>query len=172
MKEMLELEKSVDRLMDVLDRDIENLQKNLSRLDQMRSAVIKRDDVSMGRLLDEIRSESQMLQMQQSQRKLARKELAENLGCNCEDVTLTRLEEILPEGRGMILAEKKEQLRTLTTKLKREYSATAILLAECARFNRLLLKTIFGGQRAEVITYDALGSAKRQSEAAFVNLKL
>jgi hypothetical protein len=81
MKEMLELEKSVDRLMDVLDRDIENLQKSLSRLDQMRSAVIKRDDGSMGRLLDEIRSESQMLQMQQLQRKLARKELAENLGC-------------------------------------------------------------------------------------------
>jgi hypothetical protein len=172
MKDIAETEKKIGRLIEVLDRDIESLQKNLSRLDQMRSAVIKRDDGSLGRILGELRTEGESLQMQEAMRKLIRKNLAEFFDCSYEDVTLTKLIKVLPAGQGDIIAEKKEHLRELAAKLKREYSATVFLMAECARFNRLMLNMIFSRRDAEAVIYDSAGSARRQSQAAFVNMKL
>ena len=126
----------------------------------MRSAVIKRDDASAGQDSRRDTHETQSQQMQEQQRKLLRKELAEILDCSCEDVTLTRLQEILPDGQGDILAEKKEQLRTLGGQAEEGIFCHSFLLAECERFNRLMLNTIFNKQRAEVITYDAGGQQK------------
>jgi hypothetical protein len=63
-------------------------------------------------------------------------------------------------------------LRILAGRLKKEYAATVFLLAECARFNRLMLNIIFNKQKADVIAYDAAGAAKRQSQPAFVNMKI
>jgi hypothetical protein len=172
MKNNSEMTDKVEQLFAFLDCDIGNLRKTLSRLDQMRSAVIKRDDAELVKILDEVRCEMQLQQTQQLQRRLLRKELAEILGCSCEDMTLTKLQKFLPEGQGDVSAEKKEQLKILAGRLKKEYSATVFLLAQCARLNRLLLNTIFSKQRADVITYDAAGAAKRQSQPAFVNMKL
>jgi hypothetical protein len=172
MRNDAEIKNKVEQLSLCLDRDIDNMQKTLLRLDEMRSAVIKRNDAGLVRLLDEIRCEMQAYETQQSQRSGIREELAGMLGCSCEEMTLTNLQKWLPEGQGRELAEKKERLKILAGRLKKEYSATVFLLAECARFNRLMLNGIFNKQKPDVITYNAAGVANEERKPAFVNMKL
>ena len=61
---------------------------------------------------------------------------------------------------------------TLTQELKREYLSTTLLLSECARFNNKLLKGIFDFGKNGAVYYNSNGATKRQTDMAFVNLKL
>ena len=53
------IEDKVDELLLVLDEDIRHIQQSLSWLNELRSLIIKRDDASLGKLLELIRSESE-----------------------------------------------------------------------------------------------------------------
>jgi hypothetical protein len=163
---------NIDRLLDVLDTDIENIHRNLSALNQLRSSVIKRDNDCLAQLLKKIQAEAGGHKNNESKRKSIRKELAHSLGCPAEKVTLTSLAQILPEEKKGLITERKEKLTELLKQLKNEYHATAVLLSECSRFNRILLKTLFDNKTAETVTYDAEGSALRHFDSAFVNMKL
>ena len=46
----------VDELLAVLDKDIEHIQRSLSRLNELRRLVIKRDDTALGKLLESIQA--------------------------------------------------------------------------------------------------------------------
>ncbi len=163
---------NIDRLLDVLDTDIENIRQNLSALNQLRSSVIKRDNDSLAQLLKKIQADDGGYKNNESKRKSIRKALADSLGCPAEKITLTTLEQTLPEEKKSLIAEKKEKLTELLKQLKNEYHATAVLLSECARFNRILLKTLLNNKNAETVTYDAEGSARRYFDSAFLNMKL
>ena len=167
----VEIEDKVDELLVCLDKDIEHLQKSLLSLDELRSLVIKRNDAALGRLLESIQAESDSYREHELKRQSIRKELAKSLGCSVKDVTLTKLKDSITEAKQARIIECKAKLKLLVEKLKKEYSSTAILLSECARFNNLLLKSIFNLGDTGAVYYNAMGATKRQNESAFVNMK-
>jgi len=166
------IEDKVDELAVALDRDIEHIEESLLRLNELRSLVIKHDNVSLGKLLEGIEAESESYKEQESRRRAIREELASALGCSFEEMTLSRLEAGLSEGRRAEVTERKDKLRSLIGELKKEYLRTVMLLSDCARFNRLLLKSVFDLGKIEIITYGSKGDARRQGETAFVNMRI
>ena len=161
----------VDELMVIFDEDIRHIQQSLSRLNELRSLVVKRDDTCLVKLLENIQAESDSYTANELKRNSIRKDLAIGLNCNPEQITLSGLEAILPKEIAEKLTKKKTKLRSLTNELKKEYLSTAMLLTECARFNNLLLRNIFNIGKTGTITYGCDGHTKRQDEMAFVNLR-
>lgn len=167
----IKIEDRVDELLVVLDRDIQHIQENLSRLNELRSLIVKRDDAALGRLLESIQAESNSYKGNELRRQLIRDELAVAMDCNLEEMTLSRLEAELSEEKRAEVAKRKTELQALTKKLKKEHLSTTMLLSDCTRFNSLLLKSVFGLDKTGTVTYNSSGSAKRQTDTAFVNLE-
>ena len=168
----ISIENKIDELLAVLDTDIQHIQESLSYLNELRSSVIKRDDSALGKLLELIRGKSESYRSHEVRRQSVRKELADALGCGFEQVTLSRLEADLPEEKREQVARKKVELKSLIQQLQKEHLSTALLLSECARINRSLLKEIFDMGNSKTVYYGSNGAAKRQSDTAFVNLQL
>jgi len=137
-----EIEDKVDELLACLDTDARHIQESLSYLNELRSLVIKRDDAALGKLLEGIRAESDRYGDHESQRQSIRRELA-----------------------------RQTKLRELIKELKKEYSSTTLLLAECARLNSLLLRTVLDLGRTGAVYYNSSGTTKRQVDTAFMNLQ-
>ena len=172
MKETaISVEDKVDELLTVLDKDIRHIQQSLSRLDELRSLVIKRDDTALGKLLERIRDESDSDRSHELKRQSIRQELASALGCGPDKVTLSTLGAGLSKVKRERVARKKAELISLIKKLKREHLSTALLLSECARINRTLLKDVFKLGNTGTVYYGSKGATKRQSDMAFVNLQ-
>ena len=161
----------IGELLAVLDRDIEHIQDSLLRLDKLRTLLIKPNNESLDKLLESIRADSDSYAANETKRQSIRRELAATFGCDVEQMTLSKLEAHLPEQKKDQIVEKKIKLRSLTNDLTKEHLSTAMLLSDCARFNSLLLKTIFDFGRTETVYYNSNGSTKRQSDAAFMNLQ-
>jgi len=155
----VEIEDKIDELLVVLDEDIRHIEESLLRLNELRGFVVKRDEASLGKLLESIQSESDSYRKNELRRQLIRKELAAAFGSSIKQMTLSRLEEVLQEEKKTKIAERKAK------------SGTVLLLADCARFNSLLLKSIFDFGNSPTVYYNADGSTKRQRETAFVNLR-
>jgi len=169
--DVIEIEDKVNELLVCLDKDIEHIQKSLSNLDELRSLVIKRDDAALGRLLENIQAGSDTYREHESKRQSIRTELAKSFGCNVRDMTLSKLELSITEAKRARIIQSKAKLRALIEKFRKEYSSTAILLSECARFNNLLLKSILDLGNTGMVYYKANGTTKTQNESAFVNMK-
>jgi hypothetical protein len=167
----ISIEDKVDELLLVLDEDIRHIQQSLSRLNELRSLVIKRDDVSLGKLLELIRSESEGYRKHELQRQSIRKELAAALGCGFGQMTLSTLEADLPKEKKEQVTEKKAKLNSLIKELKKEHLSTALLLSECARINKMLLNSVFNFGNTGTVYYGSNGATKRQNDTAFVNLQ-
>jgi len=165
------MEKKVDELLAVLDEDIRYIHDSLLQLNELRSSVIKRDDAALNRLLGTAGAKAASYALNESKRQSLRKDLANALGCNIEQMTLTRLESALPIEKKTQVTNKKAELRMLVNELKKEHLATAVLLSECARFNNLLLRSIFVPGETGTVTYRANGAANRQMDGTFVNLR-
>ena len=166
------IEDKVDQLLVYLDRDARHIQESLQQLNEMRRLVIKRDEAALGRLLENIQGASDCYKDYELNRKSIRKELADRLGCNVEQITLSALESCLPEAKKDRVTQMKAKLRSLTAELKKEYLSTALLLSECARFNNMLLKGIFDLGKTESIHYKSNGETRRHIDTAFVNLQI
>ncbi|MHC4244923.1 MAG: hypothetical protein ACYSU4_21140, partial [Planctomycetota bacterium] len=140
---------------------------------KLRSHVIKRDDSGLSQLLKIIQAETSSYRNHESQRQTIRKELAKALGCKTEQVTLSVLEACLPKCKKKDqIIKKKAKLMSLIKELKKEHLSTILLLSECARFNNLLLKSIFDLGRTGAVYYNSNGATKQQTDMAFVNLHL
>jgi hypothetical protein len=166
-----EIEDKVDELLVVLDKDIEHIQDSLSRLNELRSLVVKRNEADLGKLLEGIQAEADNYRSHELRRESIRKELANALGCDLKQMTLSRLEVVVSEERKAQVATKKARLRELTKQLKKEHLSTAMLLSDCARFNSQLLSSVFDLGKVGIVCYDSKGSAKRGATEAFVNLQ-
>lgn len=165
-----EVEEKVDGLLDALDKDVEHIQQSLSRLNELRSLAIKRDEAALCKLLEGIQADSQDYRSHELNRQEIRKELAVAVGCSFEQMTLSRLENQLPAEKWARVRRRKEQLSTLTSKLRMEHLSTTMLLQELARFNRLLLNSILDFGKSGTVTYDSNGATSRDTDTAFVNL--
>lgn len=173
MDEKERLEKLVDDLLGALDEDARQLEATLSYLDQLRGFVIKRDESSLRALLETIEAERKFYTANESKRQRIRQELAVVLGCSREEMNLSRLELSVPPSRQRAVSEKKTRLRALAEKLRTEYLRTTMLLSECVRLNRLMLKGIFGAGCDRIgITYTADGNAKWQMDRSIVSAKI
>jgi serine phosphatase RsbU (regulator of sigma subunit) len=155
----------------VLDKDVQHIQESLSRLIELRSLVVKRDDVTLSKLVDKIRCESDRYAANELKRQSIRKELAIELGCSLEQMTLSRLEAALPNERRAQVARMKAKLESLSRELRKEHLNTTLFLSECARLNSMLLNSVFGLGKASALVYDSNGAPMRQTDKAFVNLR-
>ncbi|MHC4542133.1 MAG: hypothetical protein ACYS74_20505 [Planctomycetota bacterium] len=164
-------EDKVEDLLACLERDSRHIQESLSRLNELRGLVIKRDDVALRRLLENMQAESDRHRNQEQSRQSIRKDLASALGCDVEQMTLSMLEKSLPEAKKERVSRMKAELKSLIEALRKEYLSTVLLLSECSRLNSMLLKTIFNLGRTGEVYYNANGVTKRQTETAFVNLQ-
>jgi translation elongation factor EF-G len=172
MKEIaISVEDKVDELLAALDKDIQHIQQSLSRLDELRSLVIKRDDAALSKLLERIRDESDSYRSHELKRQSIRQEIAIAIGCNPEKMTLSALEARLSNVKREEAARKKTRLTSLIKKLKREHLSTTLFLSECARINRMLLNDVFKLGNAGTVYYGCKGATKRQSDMAFFNLQ-
>jgi len=167
----IEIENKVDELLTFLDEDSRHIQESLLKLNELRSLVIKRDTAALGRLLESIQAESDSYRSHELKRQSIRKDLANALGCNLEQMTLSRLEANLPKEKKEQVILRKTKLKSLINELKKEHLSTTLLLSECARFNNMLLKSIFDLGKTDVVYYDSNGATRRQTDTAFVNLQ-
>lgn len=165
------IEDRTNELLVVLDRDIQHIRESLSRLNELRSLVVKRDDTALGKLLESIQSESDSYRSNELRRQSIRKDLAIALGCSLEQMTLSRLEAELTGEKQAQVTERKAMLRSLAEELKKEHLSTALLLSDCARFNSVLLKSIFEFGKTGTFTYDSNGFTKRQTDTTFINFR-
>ena len=166
------LSRNVEDMLDVLERDIVHIEQTLSYLNEIRGLVIKRDEQRLGRLLEEIRTEVQEYSANEHRRRMAREQLAGLFGCKPGELTLSVLRTRIDEPAKTAIAERQDRLRALTQLLQREYISTAALLSDCARINSRLLKIVFERSRAGAVCYDSQGAAARESDAAFMSMRL
>lgn len=167
-----EIEEKVDELLACLDTDVRHIEESLSHLNELRSLVIKRDDEALGGLLESLRAKSDRYAGHESQRRSIRQDLANVLGCETEQMTLTALASRLTGGKKSQIIEIQTKLRALTGQLKTEHMSTALLLSECSRLNSLLLRSLFDLGRTDAVYYNSSGTAKRQMDRALMNLQL
>ena len=167
-------------LLDVLDEDARHLESTLLCLDALRSLVIRREDAALESLLGDIRQQAQVYEANERQRQQLRRDLAAELGCTEGDLTLSKLRGALAGPActdaqrrwGAAVADRQTRLRSLALQLKREYTLTVLLLRDCARFNRSLLRVFLeSGGRGGAI-YSATGAEKRPAGAALMSTKL
>ena len=166
-----EIGDKVAQLLLVLDKDIQQMQKSLSRLNEIRSLVVKRDEAGLGKLLENVQSEPDSSKCNELKRQSIQKELAIILDCSPKQITLSRLEAELAGEKQAQVAEKKAMLRLLANQLKKEHLSTSLLLSDCTRFNSILLKSILEFGQSGTITYSPKGFAKRQTNSAFMNVQ-
>jgi hypothetical protein len=161
----------VDELAEVLDENIRQVKLTILRLDELRSAVIKRDEAGLRALLETIQDEGPGYSMVESRRECIRERLASALGCPTEALNLSRVcEHLSEEKRGLILS-RQEELQVLVERLRIEHTSTRILLMECRRFNNILLRGVFG-EGGEGLTYDNRGGASWDCERGTMSLRL
>jgi hypothetical protein len=161
----------VEELLVVLVEDIEHISSMLQRLDQLRGAVIKKDENFLRQLLDAIQDETEKHNMIESRRSDVRRKLAISLGCDETEMNLSKLCLYLEPGPRKMVEVKQVELKQLAEKLKREHTITAMLLNECTRLNSMMLRGIFTKGNPSV-TYNARGNASWQSQREIVNLRL
>jgi len=169
--EEVEIEGKVNELLAVLDKDIQHLQQSVSCLNELRSLTIKHDDSALSKLLERIQSESGSYRNHELKRQSIRRELAVALGCDLKEMTLSMLGDNLPEEQKARVTTTKTKLNELVKELRKEYISTSFLLSECARFNKVLLKSVFGLRESGVVTYTNNGAAKQQTNTMFVNMR-
>ena len=160
----------VDALLAVLDEDIRHAETSLSLLDTLRGLLIKRDEPALIRLLDDLRREAEVHAGNEQQRERLRRELANEMQCGIQEITLSTLKDRLSGERQAVVVQRQTRLKALTADLKREYTLTALLVADCARFNRSLMRVFFGLDGKGEMTYGANGAAKHRSGTALVNM--
>jgi len=158
--------RKTDELLEVLAEDIRHLETTLSTLDTLRSLLIKRDDAGLHELLVQIAHQADARAAMDRKRETLQAELAAALGYKGDRVTLSALQTLLPNDSRNQLIERQKRLKALASDL------TAMLVSDCARFNRSLMRIVFGLDGKDTLTYSSRGTMKHRANAALMNLHL
>lgn len=161
----------VTAMLGVLDEDIRHVEATLLRLDTLRGLLIKRDDGALERLLEEIHRQGETYAATECRRQELRRGLAADLGCRASDVTLSGLLTRLKGQDRTALAERQTRLKVLVAQLNREHTLTRLLIADCAKFNRSLLRVFFGPAGKTGTTYSPTGAPKHPTGTALLNMQ-
>jgi hypothetical protein len=161
----------VAALLGVLDEDIRHVEAALLRLDALRGLLIKRDDGALEKLLEEIHRQSETYAATECRRQELRRGLAADLGCTERDLTVSELLTHLTGPDRTALAQRQTRLKVLIAQLKREHALTSLLISDCAKFNRSLLRVFFGPAGKAGTTYSPTGVAKHPTGTALLNMQ-
>jgi hypothetical protein len=165
------LQQAFDEVHAFLDTQTAYVQQTLERLDVLRAAVIRRDENALEELSGQVQHESlRKAQYDRSMHQL-RQTLSVLLDCPAEAVCLSRFCEHLPAEARQATAIRQDTLRGLVRRLNNELCATDGLLRECARFNRVLLNSLFGNNQ-QADTYDARGVNRWSLQGSLMNMRL
>ena len=158
----------IDELVDVLDGDIRHLETALSYLDALRGLLIKRDDAALRELLGQVARHADDRGAGDRRRETLIAGLGSTLGCGADGLTLSALQAALPvENRGDLI-DRQRRLKALLSELKREYRLTAILVSDCAKFNRALMRTFFKVDGVDTLTYSPSGTVRHRTNAGLM----
>jgi len=165
------LDELAGELISVLDDDIRHIKQTLERLDALRAAVIRRDEDRLKALLDEVANEQAEYGMIEQSRAAIRKQMADIIGCSVAKMNLSKLCGCLRGERRDMVAQAQQELQQVCKKLRKEHTATTILLKECSRFNNLLLRGMLGKGK-ETVTYNSRGDASWDLKKQMVSVRL
>ena len=160
-----------EQLLAVLEADVRHMQESLSTLDQLRGLLVKHDECGLEALLRQIRANTDAYATVESRRQVLRRQLAVLLECPADEVTLSRLETVLPSPVRETVGQKKATLRTLAERLRREHRNTSLLLADCARFNGALFRAIFQQGKAQSVVYGTAGTTQPAASSHLMNVQ-
>ncbi len=166
------LETRIGSLLEVLDEDVRHLESALTRLESLRALLIKREEVGLQKLLEEIRGQGDTYRQNEQKRQQLRRELAAELGWVEGDLTLSKLQRKLAGPSRAALAQRQTRLRALGMELKREYSLTVLLVRDCIRFNRSLMQILLGSGGRGSATYSPTGAARHEFGTMLMNMQL
>jgi len=169
--ENVELDELVEQLMAVLDEDAAQIRSTLARLDALRAAVIKRDEETLRSQLEAIQEESECSRRIEMKRQRIRRQLAEILGCDIGSMNLSALCSVCAPEQRRRIRRQQEQLGRLAGEFRMAHTYTTILLRECSRLNRMLLRQIVG-QSAQTVTYTARGHERWDVHDDMVNMRM
>lgn len=173
------VENKVTALLEVLEADARHLESALSRLDLLRSLLIRRENAALEQLLGDIHQQAEAYRAIEQRRQQLRKDLALDLGCTEDELTLSRLRRELTAPTcsetqrrcAAAVADRQARLRSLAAQVRREHSLTALLLHECARFNRSLLRVFLGSAGRGCATYNPTGATQHDAAAALMSIQ-
>jgi hypothetical protein len=165
------IEELIEEFLALLDADAVRLEATQGYLNTLRAGVIKRDEAAMIQLLETVSAEQDDRDAIENKRRSLRQIAAVAFGCTAEEVNLSRIMEYATPPLRQDVLRRQQTLTRLVEEFKTEYMATAILLNECSRFNRLLLDSIVGGRCRGVTTYNASGQMKRPNGSGFIAMQ-
>lgn len=168
----VDINEKIDRLIEALSIDQRHLQHALCRLGELRDYMIKNDVTSLEQMLKTIRMESDAHLANEYIRQSLRKDLSVMLGIEFSELTLVRIAEFVTNPRKYRLLEKRSELKGLAADLKVQYQATAMLIKESARVNKLLLNSLMNSNSDSNVTYNAKGYTSRETGNVFMNYHL
>ncbi|MCK4887366.1 MAG: hypothetical protein KAS96_08255 [Planctomycetes bacterium] len=168
----VDIEDKISELMMVLDIDIAHLQESLLRLNDLRMLVVKRDNDKLGKLLMTIEASTNSHKENEQRRQRICQYLAEAAGTGSKYATLADIEQMIDGPMKLEFNRRRLKLKVLASEVKNDYLSASMLLADCARVNRMLLDGIFGGGKGREISYSANGSAKRENNINFMSMEL
>ncbi len=169
MRTTMNIEEKTRQLLSVLNKEEITLEKAVKWLDQLREFIIKRDSVSLDRLLKEIRSASDTYAMNEYARQNLRRELSGMLEMDFEDVCLSAIADYASEDLRQELLETRQRLSQLGEVLKKKGRSTAMLVREYARLNTMMLNKLLQLGSSETMTYNADGRTGRSAHRALMN---
>ncbi|MCE5186742.1 MAG: hypothetical protein LLF76_11525 [Planctomycetaceae bacterium] len=152
-----------------LDTQTAYVEATLERLDHLRAAVIRRDENALQQMFEQVQQESGRKVQYAQAVQMLRQKLANLLNCPIEEIRLSAISTRLEPQAAREVSMRQAALQTLVRRLTNELTATQALLRECARFNRLLLNSMFGRQHAA--TYDAHGMSRSNVQGGLMNLR-
>ncbi|MBE0535197.1 MAG: hypothetical protein IH624_05960 [Phycisphaerae bacterium] len=165
------LDKQIERLLEVLDEDAAHIRSTLEHLNALRAAIIKRDEVALGDLLEAVQNEGRHRLHAELRRQRICSDIAELTGTPAETVNLSRLCDMSTDGLRSRVQARQAELKQLVQTLRMEHTCTMILMRECSRLNKMLLKGLLG-RGGETVMYTARGSETWQPQNDMVNIKL
>lgn len=166
------IDDKINELMTVLDIDISHLQESLLRLNDLRMLVIKRDSDNLEKLLAAIEASTNSHKENERRRQQICQYLAEAIGIGSRYAALTDIEQMIDGNLKQEFNRKRLKLKVLAAELKNDHTRASMLLADCARVNRMLLDSIFGAGKGREISYSSNGGARRENNINFMSMEL
>ena len=155
-----------------MDEEIELLELKGKHLEALSEAILGRDDESLSVLLGQM-EQAQQLQTATDERLSAiRLEIANVQAWPVEMVTATRLASQLSGQARSMIEDSRRRIVELAEQVRKQHLETALLLAECARINRMLLEGLFGQQSQPLKTYSRDGNSTWRPETGVVDAEL
>ncbi len=152
-----EHERILGELVALLDREIEVLNLRGEQLEALGPVMLRRDDRGMERLLADIERTQREGTDLDARIAATRRRACDALGASGPDARVGEIAELAREPFRSQLLHRRERILALAAGLQQRNFRTALTLFECARINRLLLRTLLPPERS-VTTYGAAGA--------------